>query len=382
MWRGTTRKHGLESVQKKQDYPIPWLKDSRLALVELTRLGDALSIIPALQCLHSCLPSTEILTLVDHRFESLLQALCPYAGVVGIREPMTLRGILAALRVLRSRRIDLACSMSPARRNATVTLGSGSPKKVGYLANRYSRTPFLETTSVRSIGFRAKAIPPFSNANLYSRATRVCAALGLPIGSSSGSVRIPDEMLRPIRVRLQGKGLPVGKRYVVVHPFAGWEFRAWSMHHVVALAKRLVNELSFEVVIIGTREDFAGSAASLAGLGLVHTYPSDDLLESATLVSDADLFIGTDSGPLHMAANIGTQIVGLYGPAPIHLTAPHNGNGRYLYHQLLCSPCTQKKCVRPHDSCMGLITADEVFRAASQLVSSSPSTTSVAHAEI
>jgi heptosyltransferase I len=94
-------------------------------------------------------------------------------------------------------------------------------------------------------------------------------------------------------------------------------------------------------------------------------------VRTALLLSRAALFIGTDSGPMHLAAALGTTFLGLYGPTSPGHTAPRIGRGSALYAGFPCSPCDQSTCVRPADPCMPHHTAEEVFRVAAGILTHS-----------
>jgi ADP-heptose:LPS heptosyltransferase len=77
------------------------------------------------------------------------------------------------------------------------------------------------------------------------------------------------------------------------------------------------------------------------------------------LLQRALMFVGTDSGPYQLASTLGVPTVGLLGPAPPGITGSTKHGDRILYHKLDCSPCQQHDCVRPDNSCLHLISADE-----------------------
>jgi ADP-heptose:LPS heptosyltransferase len=101
--------------------------------------------------------------------------------------------------------------------------------------------------------------------------------------------------------------------------------------------------------------------------------------ELAKIIAGAKLFIGSDSGPLHLAAAVGTPSVGLFGPASPEITGPLVTMNSYLYKKVECSPCNQKDCVRKWNPCISLISVDEVFEAVNRFLLSGDKT-SLRHA--
>jgi ADP-heptose:LPS heptosyltransferase len=97
-----------------------------ILVVELTRLGDVISTIPALGRLRSAFAEAQITCIVQEQYAPLLRALDIGLEAAGLRGTQTLVGLGRGIRKVRRIHADLACSMSPAKRNAILTLGSGA----------------------------------------------------------------------------------------------------------------------------------------------------------------------------------------------------------------------------------------------------------------
>jgi ADP-heptose:LPS heptosyltransferase len=156
-----------------------------------------------------------------------------------------------------------------------------------------------------------------------------------------------------------------------MHPFSGWEFRSWPLSRFRSLAERMLGQFPSGVVFLCSdleasrlkplRDAFRGAERMVFA-------PSSDILDSAAVIQQADLFVGNDSGPLHLAALLGVPVVGLFGPALPGQTAPCAARGVFIYEKISCSPCTQTRCIIPASSCMSRITVEEVFDAANRLL--------------
>ncbi|HCV42909.1 MAG TPA: hypothetical protein DGH68_05460 [Bacteroidetes bacterium] len=154
--------------------------------------------------------------------------------------------------------------------------------------------------------------------------------------------------------------------YVVIHPFSGWEFRNWNLGKFIALARKIISDLEYDVVITCEENDVSRVNKPGESIPGLHVFVSSDLGEVAELMRGAALAICNDSGPLHLAAALNVRTVGLFGPAGPALTAPSSANATYMYRRLDCSPCDQRKCVRPEQTCMSLINVDEAYAATVQ----------------
>jgi ADP-heptose:LPS heptosyltransferase len=304
--------------------------------------------------------------VVDQRYESLLKMFDIRAEIIGFKNPQSVIGLARALRYVRSTPADLVISMSTPRRNALVALSSKSRFTLGYLAYVDSFAPYLLSTPVESFGFDLPVVVRYGSENIYERPENICRALGLErecIGHSVGVSPVASEDLHKRLV--QRKAIPPNK-YVVIHPFAGWEFRTWDLGKFFVLAKKIIDQLKYDVVMACEEEDLRRVTNFWGEIPGLHVFVSPDLSEVAGLMRGAALVICNDSGPLHLAAALNIRAVGLFGPAAAALTAPLSANATYLYHKLDCSPCDQRLCIRPEQPCMSLIGVDEVFAATIQ----------------
>jgi heptosyltransferase III len=163
---------------------------------------------------------------------------------------------------------------------------------------------------------------------------------------------------------------------VVLHPAAGWALKHWSVQRWGELALALRRCHGITVVVTGASGDCAlisaivaasgGSAVSLAG----HL----SLGGLAALYRRVRLVIAIDSGPMHLAALLGTPVIGLYGPADPVQFAPWSAHGtsRIIRLQLPCSPCgnlLDPPCgARCNPACMNGISLTTVVSAAESLL--------------
>ncbi len=356
---------------------------SSLLVVELTRMGDVIAMLPSFRLLAQHFSGAKLHLLVDEKYASFLRATGLPCEVHGVRRPESASGFLKAVAFVRKLRVDLALSMSPPKRNAAVTMTSGAPRKVGYLTYVHSLTPYLASTPVEAFGCTLPRREFYGLENIEERSLKVCKALGIISESMLHRIHLDEnritEKWNAVRARHQ---LPE-KKYVVLHPFSGWKFRSWSLERFNQLAQKILLLLNYNVVFLcekGEESQLESSRLRFAQRDDVFFFPSDDLLETSAVLKHAALLIGNDSGPMHLASTLGIKVVGLFGPASPQLTAPTRALGVFHYERVECSPCDQCKCIRPTDSCMSLISPDYVFESVKKLLSREPAVETVADA--
>jgi heptosyltransferase I len=337
-----------------------------ILIVELTRLGDLICMLPALACLRGSFPHAVITCVVQAPYAPLIRALDLDVEVVGLHSSQTIRGFLGALGGVRRMRPDIACSMSPAKRNALLVMGSGAGVKAGYLRYVNATIQYLHETPLHGPASKGDHKLSYGREHISVRSIRVCAALGVPVPAILPAPGLKPDALLEARSTLTPFLANVRKPYLVMHPFAAWEYKEWPIQSFLRLAEETVAGDDSDVVVIceeQERKRWERIAVGSWCADRIHLYVSSSILESAALIQGAELMVGNDSGPLHLAALLGIPVVGLYGPASPGLTAPIGARGVFLHHTVECSPCAQTSCVRPNDHCMKSITINEVLAA-------------------
>ncbi len=336
-------------------------------IAELTRMGDALSALGAVRIMAAQWPHARLYYFVDSRYAHLLQGLILNANITVHPVEHSLAGLARGIRTSREIHPHLACSMSASKKNSLLVRNSGAPHRVGYLDFSGSRVPHLLQTPVRSIGLPLQKSVVYGNENIEERSLKVCDALGLERDDGLPALEIAKEDHAYLRRILASRGILPRGDYAVLHPHAGWEYRNWGIDRYRRLAELIVESLDLDVVFLTSREDNVD--IPLEGpKGMFRHFRSADLRESAVLIEGATVFVGNDSGPMHLAAALGVDRVGLYGPASPELTAPRVGRAMNLYKPVECSPCAQRRCIQTARPCLSLISPEEVLAAVKELL--------------
>ena len=280
------------------------------------------------------------------------------------------RGDLMLGRRLRAARYDLAIDFHGGPRASLLTWLSGAPARLGYTIA--GRSWMYTRTVARPRQLRAR----HSVENQWD----LLAALDIPPPDRS---QFPVEMIvgapavAAVAERLARAGVQPDDPIVLLHVSAGNPFRRWPIAHFVALVDVLVRDDPRRRIIItaGPSEHdaadrvMAGARARLQGLAdRVLSCGEFSLTELRALADRAVLYIGGDSGPLHIAATTGVPVVGLYGPTLPVRSAPWRDD-RFITEsvdagELPCRPCDQRVCAPGDFRCLTSIQPEQVFEAA------------------
>lgn len=156
--------------------------------------------------------------------------------------------------------------------------------------------------------------------------------------------------------------------YIVLAPSASFIPKRWPVDRFVSLGERLLKS-GHQVLVLGGPDDhFCEVFNSIKSDEFLNLQGKTSLKESMSIIANAKLCIGNDSGMNHIAEAYGVKCLTLFGPTdPRFGFAPHAENSRYLSKKLWCKPCSttgSKPCFRKSLYCMEAISVDEVYQMA------------------
>ena len=183
----------------------------------------------------------------------------------------------------------------------------------------------------------------------------------------SPELHIGNEEKKPVEDYLNKNQI---RKYAVIHCGARRKLRQWSISNFVWLARHLKEAYGLGIVFVGTSEDEPDIEAIVSQLPIKSFVSTRDfnLLQFAALTSNATVFVGNESGPIHIAAVVNTPLLGLYGPGVKDVFYPIGQKSKIIHHVLDCNPCDQIHCVRPENPCINLITTAEVSEKLQELL--------------
>jgi N-acetylglucosaminyldiphosphoundecaprenol N-acetyl-beta-D-mannosaminyltransferase len=183
---------------------------------------------------------------------------------------------------------------------------------------------------------------------------------------------------RPARIAVTDVELPPAGKRIVIHAGSGGysPARRWDVEKFAAVADSLHAEYNAQTVLVGGPDDDS-AAVSAAMQNQPHDLSGKtSLAELAGVISQADLFIGADSGVMHIAAAVGTPVVAVFGPSNHQAWGPWMPGtpSAIIRSAPLCSPCSyvghgiglREGC--PARTCMRMVTAEQVIDAARALL--------------
>jgi heptosyltransferase-1 len=311
---------------------------------------------PAVTALKRALPEASLVYVIEEPYRKLVEGNPDLAGVLTLPAHQSAFGFLIFIRRLRRERYDLVLDFHGGPRASLLALLSGAGLKVGYELKYKRRFYDVRIPRARPDGGYFHSVE--NHVNLVRAAgilvENPLPPLTLPPATPKECARIGDYWA--------DHGL-AGTKVVALHVGAGNEFRDWGPSNLGALADLLAETPGVRVVLAGSAADERRAAEIQAKCRapVISLAGRLNLIELRELIARASLFVGPDSGPMHIAASTKTPIVALFGPNLPEYNAPWQAEATIIQKDLDCRPCKQRECITLDFRCLRHITPEEVY---------------------
>ncbi|HUI40652.1 MAG TPA: lipopolysaccharide heptosyltransferase I [Terriglobia bacterium] len=288
----------------------------RILVVRLSSIGDIVHALPAVAALGQSFPEAEITWAIESRFAALLDGNPFVQRVVSLdtlgwrRRPTsagTLREARGGLSELRHPRADVAVDFQGLVKSAALARLSGATRRVGF-GGRWLRERLAGVLYTERVEAADRRHVIEENLALVER-------LGTRrVPRAEWQFPLPRSEAAELRVeeRLAALGTP---KFVVINPGAGWTSKRWPPERYAELVRELAQDEDLSVVLTGSGDEEAMIRGILARAQSPRAaYFPSTLIDYIALVRRANLVVGGDTGPVHLAGAVGTPIVALYGP--------------------------------------------------------------------
>jgi lipopolysaccharide heptosyltransferase I len=311
----------------------------RIAIIKPSALGDIVHALPVLTALRARFPSARITWVVNSAYEALLSGhpdltdTLPFdrSAFRGVRGAITTT--FAFARELRRRRFDLVIDMQGLFRSGLMAWGTGAPTRVGF-ANAREGSRYAYTHKVRS--------PALDAAHAVDRMW--CIAEKFGVGHLRKVFRVP---LQPTEVEAAGRELAeVPRPLIAVAGGAKWLTKRWPAAYFAELLNRAHAHFGGSCVLLGAGEDVALSreiGAKLHGPA-IDLSGKTALPRLAAVLARADVVLGNDTGPLHLAAALARPCIAPYLCTRVGLHGPYAQAENCVETTVACGGSYLKKC--------------------------------------
>ena len=383
----------LAAIDRWRRAPPPEVTPRRVLLLRLERIGDLLMVLDAIGAVRARAPEAEIGLVVGSWNADLARLIpavdrvetidAPWLSQEGTRSPVR----EVARRVARWRRddLDLAINFEPDIRSNALLAASGARRRVGYdtgggggfltTALPYDRTIHTSANARRLV---ERALPGNGNSKAAAEVHGMPDG-ATPAGEAPGDVRtglrIPEDACARADRLLAAhdrRGPLVG-----VNPGAGRAIKEWPGGRFAAAATDLAERDGATIVLLGSAAERATTGAVKDSLP-AHVRHIDlaghaPLVDLAAVLARLSVLVTADTGPMHLAAAVGTPVVGIFGPSDPVRYAPLAPRAAVVHADLWCRPCNRmrrppERCAAGTPDCLDRVGVDAVVDAARRLI--------------
>ena len=311
----------------------------RILIVRLSSMGDVIHALPAAAMLRAAFPNATIGWLIEERWAELLCTLpTPRSGARSAQRPLvdivhtvslkrwrsslfsnqTWERIGAGLSDLRSVRYDVAIDLQGAMRSAVLARWSGAPVVYGAIQPRENLASMWYTRKIITQGTHV--------IEQYTELAEALIGRALPMPSAVFpcdplATEIVDKRLRQRSIT----------EFAILNPGAGWGAKQWPAERYGEVAKTLARDGLRSIINFGPGEETLAKAAQAVS-GDVAEAMSFSISELLALTRRARLFVGGDTGPMHLAAALAVPVVAIFGPTDPARNGPFGTRNISLRH--------------------------------------------------
>ncbi len=324
-----------------------------ILVIQTAFLGDVILITPLIRAVKQIFPQAEIDVLVVPQDGAVLDNNPNIHSVIGFdKRENKLKAFWQTMRILRRNKYDLAIAPHSSVTTAYLMLLSGIKERLGFdrwHASKYLTMKVPHPDGVHKIERLLELLKPFSDKNF---------PIQTEIFPAEKDKQKAKELLAGLKSRKS--------KIIAIAPGSVWFTKRWPEEHYIELLKML-GEKDYHPVFIGAADEreICDRIINTAGIKALNVAGKTSILESAALIEQSDLMICNDSGPLHIANAVKTDVFVFFGPTTRKFGYyPYRENDKIFEVELSCRPCGShgsNECPLKHFECMRKITPQSVM---------------------
>ena len=337
-----------------------------ILIVKLSSIGDVIHALPTLSVLRHNYPQAKITWIVEEKACGIVEN-HPYLDkVICINlKKMKLKEMIKLAHRLKQAKYDLVLDLQGLLKSGLISWFTRAPVRLVYPIHREG-SGLLATKAVAS---RPESL------HVIQKCLDTVRALNLTVTEKNLTdfqlnIRPEDEQFA--RQFLNSQGVQDSDTLIGLNPGAAWPTKQWPPELFAQLADRLIEENQAKIILFGGPSDLELTAA--IEKNMQHTAISSGgkttLKQLAALIKHCRVFVGSDTGPMHIAVAVKTPVVALFGPTDPGYSGPVNSHDRVIWSHLSCAPCFKvKECPQGTPlACMKAITPDMVQKKIAQII--------------
>jgi len=337
-----------------------------ILIVKLSAIGDVIHTLPVLNAVRKRYPDAHIAWLVEEAASSIIEGHTALNRVLVSKRKSWIKGVaghscldnireaFSFIKELRDTKYDLILDFQALLKSGILIGLARGRRKIGFDKGMQHQE--------HSYIFLNERVPPVDmEIHALTRGMMLLKAIGISSDEVEYNIYISDQDRKKADDLLHQHGKKEYKLLAAINPVAKWETKLWDKAKFAELADRLINQYNARLLFTGSMEDrelildiisrMKRKAYNLAGMTSLKTL--------AAVYKKTDFIISTDTGPMHLAAAVGTPVVALFGPTAPWRTGPFGPGHQIIRADLECSPCFKRQCKTI--DCMKQISVEQVL---------------------
>lgn len=345
-------------------------KIQRVLIIKLTSLGDVVHALPAAARLKEAFPHLELHWVVEDRCALLLEnhplldsvILYPRKKIQALWQERQWGQALSTLWELRQslKKLDIQLSidLQGLAKSGLMAVMAWAPHRIGCYGLKEASS-WISTS-----------LPEGRELHAVDRNLKVAEALGAPSGIPKFIMGLRDEEKSWAASLLAQKGLRAGADLIGLQIGASFLQKCWPLPKWLGLMEGLSRFPEVRLLLFGDQTDRERLRPYLSALPptVINTVGDLSLRQLMALIDRCRLFVGADTGPLHLAVGLGLPVIALYGADAPQWTGPYGPRHRVHYKALACSPCYKRPTCQGRYDCLEAIGVDEVLHSVQELL--------------
>jgi heptosyltransferase I len=344
----------------------------RILIIRLSAIGDVLRVLPAFQVLKQQFHGCHIGWVVEEGAKDILQA---HPGIDEVfvfpkksikRKFKSISGIgsglsefFAFMKRIRHERYDMVIDFHGLFKSGIISFLSGAPERIGFDAGASKECNFL--FSNRRIPLEEKHI------SRIERNLELLRGMGLDTAHDPPAIYVPEEDQETVQRFFRQQHIDRRRPVVAIHPGTSptTPYKRWEPHRYAVVADKAIEESAAQIIFTwaGKEIEMVNQIVGMMKYKAIIAPQLTNLCQLAEVFRCSDVYLGGDTGPMHLAAFVGIPVVAIFGPTDHVVNEPYAKTPHIIVRNdaIKCSPCRKYTCSKR--DCMHDISEDNVIKA-------------------
>ena len=347
------------------------INPKKILIIRLSAIGDVLRTLPAFHIIRRNFPDAYIAWIVEEASKDILEARPDIDEVIifpkkelasKIKSPKTFfQGInqfLMFIQEIRKNKFEVTIDFHGLFKSGIISFLSGAKDRVGFTK------PF--TKEMNYLFNNRRFSLDLDRMNRVDRNITLVEKLGLNIKQGRPDIYIPDKDSDLIQNFLKQNRIEPERPLVAIHPGTSpsTPYKRWDAYRYAVVADKTIEDNAAQIIFTWANEEIemVKEIIGLMKYRAIIAPKTENLCQLAEIFRCSDLYVGSDTGPMHLAAFVNTPVVAIFGPTDHVVNEPY----RYTPHivirkEIKCAPCRKTNCA--DRECMNGVKETDVIRA-------------------